>query len=520
MKSTIVSRPLRVASVVIAAALVWLGGAGVLRAQSPVGAARDYYARYAGRILHEYAEFLSLPNRASDTDDIRRNAEWLRDALAARGVEAELLEVEGAPPVVYGVMYAPGPPEGRRTIGFYAHYDGQPVVPDKWAQSPWEPTLYTSAIEAGGEPRPFPTDGEAIDPEWRLYARSAADDKAPFMALLTALDAMRQFGIPLQSNVVFLLEGEEEAGSRHLGDYMDRYADRLQADVWLIFDGPTHQSGRPQLVFGVRGVTGLDITVYGANRYLHSGHYGNWAPNPAMMLAQLLSSMKDETGNVTIDGFYDSVIPPGPAVEQAAKTIPDIDDQLRRDFGLAASEAGNAPYLERLMVPSLNVRGFVSGAVGAQGRNVIPSTAEVSIDIRLVAGNDPADMLDKVEAHIRGQGYYIVGAEPTPEERLAHEKIARVDRRRGYRATRTAMNLPVVEWVERCAREAVGDELILMPTMGGSLPLYLFEEKLEQPIVIVPIVNYDNNQHGPNENLRLGNLEYGVSLIASILGAE
>jgi acetylornithine deacetylase/succinyl-diaminopimelate desuccinylase-like protein len=511
------SRPMRVAAVVAAVVPVWFWAAGVVLAQAPVDAARSYYAGNAGRILEEYAELLSMPNRAYDDENIRRNAEWIRRALEGRGIEAEILEVEGAPPLVYGYAAGSG---ATRTLGVYAHYDGQPVVPEKWTHSPWEATLYTRAMEAGGEPRAFPRDGDRVDPEWRLYARSASDDKASVMSVLAALDAMREGGVALTSNVVFMFEGEEEAGSRHLGDYIDRYLDKLKADVWLIFDGPTHQSGRPQLVFGVRGVTGLDVTVYGANRYLHSGHYGNWAPNPAMMMAQLLASMKDENGRVTIDGFYDSVEPPEAAVAEAAKTIPPVDDELRKTMGLANSEADNAPYLDRMMVPSLNVRGFECGAVGAEARNVIPPTAEVSIDIRLVKGNDPDHMKALVEAHIEGQGYYIVRDEPTDEERLAHEKIARVNPRRGYRAMRTAMDDPVARWVQDCARAAAGDKLVLMPTMGGSLPLYLFEDKLKKPIVIVPVVNYDNNQHGPDENLRLGNLEYGIAVVASLLGSK
>jgi len=508
-------RTLKICAVTVAAAMT-LTATDVARANSPVDAARAYYAANAGRIMSEYAEFLSLPNRAHDPEDIGRNALWLREALTRRGVQVEILELPEAPPVVYGVLKATVKLEGRRVIGFYAHYDGQAVVTEKWTQSPWKATLYTRAIEDGGTPRPFPEDGEVIDPEWRLYARSAADDKAPFMALLVALDAMREAGIPQRTDLVFFMEGEEEAGSRHLGDYMDRYGDKLRADVWLIFDGPTHQSGRPQLVFGVRGITGIDITVYGANRYLHSGHYGNWAPNPGMMLSRLLASMKDENGFVTIEGFYDTVIPPGPIEIEAAKSLPDIDDDLRKNFGLVATEANNAPYLDRIMLPSLNVRGLESGAVGDKARNVIPPTARAAIDIRLVKGNYPGDMLDKVEAHIRKQGYRIVRTEPTEEMRLAHDKIARVNPRGGYRAVRTAMDSQFVGWLEERARSVVGEDLIMMPTMGGSLPLYLFEDKLKKPIVIVPIVNYDNNQHGPNENLRMGNLEYGVLLVASL----
>ena len=509
--------------VAIAATIIGLGGvvdAFSQTAPKAPDAAKSFFAANVGSILEEYAELLAIPNRASDDRNIRRNAEWIRDALDRRGVRAELLEVSGAPPIVYGVLEATSPGGHDRTIGVYAHYDGQPVVLEKWKQSPWEATLYTRALEAGGQPRPFPKDGEPFDREWRLYARSVSDDKASVMSFLAGIDALREAGIQIGSNLVFFLEGEEEAGSRHLGDFMDRYREKLDVDVWLIFDGPTHQSGRPQLVFGVRGVTGLDITVYGANRYLHSGHYGNWAPNPAMMMSQLLASMKDETGRVTIEGFYDNVAPDEPAVVEAAKTIPPIDDQLRETFGLATTEANNAPYLDRMMLPSLNVRGFESGAVGARARNVIPPTASVSIDIRLAKGNDPDRMKEITEAHIVKQGYYIVRDEPTQAERLAHERIARVNPRGGYRAVRTAMDLPVVGWIQERARAAAGDELVLMPTMGGSLPLYLFEEKLGKPVVIVPVVNYDNNQHAPNENLRLGNLEYGVVLVASLFGAR
>ena len=513
---------LRVAVIVVVTGVLPMTGDCIRSAFSEetprsVEAAREHFAGKAGSILSEYVRLLKLPNAASDERNIRRNAEWIREALGRRGVAAELLELDGAPPLVYGSVQTPG---ARRTLGLYAHYDGQPVVPEKWSQSPWEPTLYTRAIDSGGTVRALPEDGDAPDPEWRLYARSVSDDRAPIMALLAALDALRSARVPLDSNLIILFEGEEEAGSPHLHAYFDRYRARLDADVWLILDGPTHQSGRPQLVFGVRGITGLEITVFGANRPLHSGHYGNWAPNPAMALSQLLASMKDVDGRVTIEGFYDSVAPASAELRQAARTVPPIDDELRLALGLAATEAGSAPYLDRLLIPSLNVRGLVSGAVGARARNVIPTSAAVSIDVRLVKGNDPKRMLDKVEAHIRGQGYHIVREDPTPAERLAHARIAKVSRGHGYRAVRTAMDLPVVRWVRQRAGVAAGAELVLMPTMGGSLPLYLFEDKLARPLVIVPIVNHDNNQHGPDENLKLGNLEYGVVLLASLLGAE
>ncbi len=266
-----------------------------LAAQSGPEVARAWRDAHGPGIIRDFAEFLSYPNNASDTVNIRRTAGFIRDRLITAGVDAELLELDaGTPPIVYGRLEVPG---ATRTLGLYVHYDGQPADPSNWTHAPWEPTLYTRAIEAGGTVRALPTDGEAIDPEWRLYARSAGDDKAPIAALLPVLDAFREGGVTPTSNLVFFFEGEEEAGSDHLGQYLDRYRDRIDdIDVWLFFDGPAHQSGRPQLTFGVRGVTGMEVTLYGPVRPLHSGHYGNWAPVPGQMLAALLASMKDAQG--------------------------------------------------------------------------------------------------------------------------------------------------------------------------------------------------------------------------------
>lgn len=487
----------------------------LLPAPDVLEAARAYRRAHGAEILQEFSILLATPNVASDEPNIRRNAEQLAEAFGRRGVTMSVHMLPGAAPIVVGELNVPG---ATRTIGIYAHYDGQPVDQARWTHPAWTPTLYTAAMEDGGQPRPLPRPGEPIDPEWRLYARSAGDDKAPIMALLVALDVLRRNDLSPTSNVVLLFEGEEEAGSPHLGRYLDALGDRLAADVWLICDGPVHQSRRPQLVFGVRGITSCEITVYGADRDLHSGHYGNWAPNPAMMLARLLASMTDDDGRVTIDGFYDDVEPLSPAERAALATVPDVDEDLRRDFGLGASQGRGRSLVESLLLPSLNVKGIAGGTVGPTARNVIPPAATAAFDIRLVKGNDPDRMLDLVEAHIRKQGYTIVRVEPDAATRLDHARIARVVRGGGYRAARAPLDLPLVPVLVEAARRASGGrEVVLMPTMGGSLPLYLFEEKLGAPTIIVPIANHDDNQHGPDENLRLANLWYGIDLMALIL---
>ncbi len=485
-------------------------------AQSPaVEAARAYRAAHGAEILAGFAELLAIPNVGSDSAGIHRNAVFIQAAFERSGARIERLKLPGAPPLIYGEIDVPG---ATRTLGVYVHYDGQPVDETRWTHAPWQPTLYTASMEQGGQPRPMPAPGEAVDPAWYLYARSAGDDKAPLGALLAALDALRDAGLALTSNVRFLFEGEEEMGSPHLARYLERYGDRYaDVDVWLFCDGPVHQSRRPQLVFGVRGVTGLEVTVYGATRSLHSGHYGNWAPVPGFLLADLLASMKDEDGRVRIDGFYDSVAPLGQAERAALANLPSFDDELRQELGLARTEGEGASLAERLLLPALTVKGLESGNVGAKARNVIPATATASLGIRLVKGNDPEAMLDLVEAHIRRQGFHIVRDDPDHATRLRYPKIARVTRGGGYPAARTPMDLPLAQAVIRAMTDAAGEAPILVPALGGSLPLYLFTDVLGKPALIVPIANHDDNQHAPDENLRLANLFYGIDLYAALL---
>ena len=503
-------------------------------AAEAVAAARAWREAHAAEMLADFARLLALPNVASDREGIRANARAIAGELERRGFAVEVAPPPGepeAPPVVFGELPADAPGGAERTVVLYAHYDGQPVEAERWTNPPWQPALYTRAIEAGGERRPLPGPGEPVDPAWRLYARSAGDDKAPIQALLAALDALAAAGLGRRVDVKVLLDGEEEAGSPHLAAQVERLGGRLAADGWLFLDGPVHQSGRPQLFFGVRGIAGLDLTVYGANRHLHSGHYGNWAPNPILELARLLAGMKGEDGRVRVAGFYDTVAPLGEAERRALAAIerelPGFDDELRRELGLAASEAGDAPYAERIALPSLNVRGFVGASVGDTARNVIPPSATASLDVRLVAGNDPEAMLDRIEEHVRAQGYHLVRDEPTAAERLGHPKLVHAVRRPGYRAVRTPMEGPFAVWAAAAAEAAAGAlvesggsaAVLRLPTLGGSLPLHVIADRLAAPIVGVPIANHDDNQHAPDENLRLANLFYGVDLLAALLAA-
>jgi len=478
--------------------------------------ARAFREANGPRILRDYADFLSIPNVASDTAGIRRNAEFIRDALVDRGVDARLLTLPEANPIVFGELRVPG---ATRTLGLYVHYDGQPVDSTRWTHKPWSPVLYSRSMESGGEPIAFPEDGDPVDPGWRIYARSSGDDKTPIGGMLPVLEAFQEEGVTPTSNLVFFFEGEEEAGSTNLARYLDTYGSLVQdIDVWLLFDGPVHQSGRPLLAFGVRGVTGMEVTVYGPIRPLHSGHYGSWVPVPGQMLAHLLASMKAEDGTVLVDGFYDTVEPMGEMEREALANLPDYDEELKAELGLAWTEGGGASLAERLMLPSLTIRGLSSGNTGALARNVIPATATATLGMRLVKGNEPTHMQELVEAHIRKQGYHIVREDPDMDTRLRYPRMAKVERRsNGYPAARSEMDLPILQDVVGAAERAAGnEEVVLSPGMGGSLPLYLFTKGQGKPILIIPVANHDDLQHAPDENLRVWNLWYAIDLYAQL----
>jgi acetylornithine deacetylase/succinyl-diaminopimelate desuccinylase-like protein len=377
--------------------------------------------------------------------------------------------------------------------------------------------LRDGPVEAGGRPVPIETLRGPVDPEWRLYARSASDDKAPIAGWLAALDALRAAKVPLAVNLKLFLEGEEEAGSPHLAEVLSRHRDLLAADLMLLCDGPVHQSRRMQLYFGARGVVDVEITVYGPLRALHSGHYGNWAPNPAVLLAHLVAGLRDADGRIAVPGFYDDVRPPTPAEKAALARVPDEDAALREALALGATEAGNARLAERLLLPALNLRGLQAGGVGERAANAIPTQATASIDFRLVRDQTPERVRERVEAHVRAQGFHVVAGEPDAAVRRAHPRVARMVWGTGYPAARTALDSPIAQRLVRAVERAAGPGVILAPTLGGSIPMHLFADTLRVPIVGVPIANHDNNQHAANENIRIRNLWDGIEAYAAIL---
>ncbi|HEY7211309.1 MAG TPA: M20/M25/M40 family metallo-hydrolase [Bryobacteraceae bacterium] len=467
-----------------------------LPAQDPVAAARQWRLTHQAEILSGFASLLRIPNLAADAADLHRNASTLVELLTKRHVTARLLSIPGAPPVVFGERKVAAP---THTIVFYAHYDGQPVTVSEWQNPPFSPLFRT------------------VDGEERIFARSASDDKAAIYAQLMALDALDAAHIPLRSTIRFVWEGEEESGSPHLEEILNANHELVQGDIWLVCDGPVDQSRTQTVVFGARGDAHLEITVFGPYRPIHSGHYGNWAPNPAMMLAQLLAGMKDDQGHVRIANFYDGVQPLGELEKQALARAPANDRQLRQELALGRVDGGGARLLELLNLPSLEIRGMSSAQTGTHATNVIPSTAVADLDLRLVVGLDWRQQQQRVIEYIRSQGYFVVDKQPARDILIAHPKVAMVTKDAfGYNAVRTPMDLPIVAEVVAAVKAARGS-VIEWPTMGGSLPLGAIERAARTRTITVPIANHDNNQHAANENLRLQNLWDGMETMASLL---
>jgi acetylornithine deacetylase/succinyl-diaminopimelate desuccinylase-like protein len=300
-----------------------------------------------------------------------------------------------------------------------------------------------------------------------------------------------------------------------LGTILAANKELFSGDVALMCDGPVHQTRLQSITFGSRGISTVDITVYGPRGELHSGHYGNWAPNPALMLARLLTSMKDATGHVLVDHFYEGIEPLSESEKRAVTESPDVDRELMREFWLGSTEGAPRRLAELITEPSLNIRGMASSRTGAQASNVIPASATATIDMRLVKGMDYRQTAERLIDHIRKEGFFVVESEPGAAVRQAHPKVAMVVRRGGENAHRTPMDLPISREVIRTVESARG-LAVSIPNAGGTGP-DVFERTLGMPSIGIGMGNHDNNQHSFNENLRIQNLWDGIELMAALL---
>ena len=465
----------------------------------------------------ELTEFLSIPNNALIDGHAENNRVWLKKAFEKRGFVTQEL-----PTVSKTAFFAEYKAKrAKETVLFYMHFDGQPVEPTKWNQAdPFKPVL--KQLQKGEwKEIPWNALAEGYHEDFRVFARSASDDKGPIIMFLQAFDIMLARNQSPDFNIKIILDPEEEQGSRGMPDAVEKYRDVLTADHMVILDGPIHDSNDPTIVFGCRGIAGIELTVYGPRLPQHSGHFGNYAPNPALRLSQLLASMKDDGGRTTIPGFYDGIdLEP---VKDILAAVPDDMDKINRRVGIAEPDKVGANYQEAVNYPSLNIRGLRAGWVGDEARTIVPDKAIATLDIRLVPESDGARLVSLVKSHIEDAGYYIIeGREPTEEERMTQAKIIRFDHDPSsmWKAFNTPINSETGKWLYETLKEGHDKDVARIRLHGGSVPIAFFVNGLDIPAVLVPVVNPDNNQHSPNENLRLGHYKDGIKTALAILNSD
>lgn len=458
-------------------------------------------------------EIVAMPNDAVFPEQIEVNIQWCEQIFGARGWTYERLETGGIPLLLVEKKQ----PNSKKTALFYFHVDGQAVDISKWDQpNAYEPVLKTQTAAGNWEALPMDRLRTEYNPEWRIFGRSTSDDKGPLVMLIAAWDALAEAGISPDYSVKIILDFEEEQGSPLLPAAVIKHKSKLTADLMLIMDGPRHTSNLPTLSYGARGISELFLTTYGPKLPQHSGHYGNYAPNPALLLSQLLSSMKDVNGRVVIPGFYDGITFTD-ADRKIFAAVPENEPAVMKRLGISRTDQVGQSYQESINYPSLNIRGISAGYTGAQATTIIPATAVAELDMRLVPESDPVRLIGLIKDHIRNQGFFITETDPTDEERMNHPKIVKVKTSISYQAFRTPMDSPTGAWLRKAMNRAFGEDPVQIRISGGSIPISPFVDALGIPAVTIPTVNADNNQHSPNENLRLGNYKEGILTIMSVL---
>lgn len=488
-----------------------LMGVAAILPVSAYAAVDDPATAAAKATLPEFLDFLRLPNVASRSSaEIAKNADWLVAAFRRHGWDSRLLPDHDTP-MVYAEIRSP---KATKTVLFYAHMDGQPVRPAEWAQpDPFQPVLRTCLDTDACAVLPIEKlNGKAIDPEWRIFARSAGDDKAPIFMMIAAMDALRKAGKMPSVNVRFLIDSHEEGGPPTLKDVIAENLDAVKADAIVMMDGPMHESNKPTVIFGHRGGGGFRLTVYGPKAAAHSGHYGNVVPNPAQNLSRLIATFKDAEGRVVIPGYYDTIDPAFTAASEKAHVVDD-EEALKKRFGIAGLDAVGKDYRDAMAHPSLNIIGMSSGTQGATNQSIIPDSAIAAFDIRTVPGVHFDHQLDLVKGAIEKAGFHLVAGAPTDADRARYPLLASVESRGGGDALFTNPDSAVGKWV----RASLGSDAVVIPIMGGGVPSAPLVNGLKVDALILPLANFDDNQHGQNENLRVGNYLSGTKELMDLL---
>ena len=467
--------------------------------------------------IESFREFLSIKNDANFKNEMKPLIEWGINNFKKYGFEVERLETPELPLLLASKVIS----EDLNTLLIYLQFDGQPVDNSKWDQE----NPYKAVLKEKIDNEYKIIDWSRLDnitfddikkEDLRIFARSASDAKGPVMMILNALEIMKRNNIELEYNLKVIMDFEEEISSPNLADAVKKYSSKLKSDALLIFDGPKHPSNLPTLTFGARGISDITLITYGPIVPQHSGHFGNYAPNPVFRMSEILSSMKDPNGRVTIPGFYDGIELDKKTLKILAE-VPDDEKKMMNDMQFKKPDNVGKNYQESIQYPSINVRGIESGWVREEVRTIVPSECIAEIDVRLVLESDPIRLHNLIKSHIQELGYYVIDRRPTKDERLKHNKIVTFVSSFDYDAFRTDIESEIGKWLVKSLKKTFGIEPVKKRTSGGSVPISPFVNTLGIPAVTVPTVNQDNNQHSPNENIKIENYITGIETYLGIL---
>ena len=467
--------------------------------------------------IESFREFLSIKNDANFKNEMKPLIEWGINNFKKYGFEVERLETPELPLLLASKVIS----EDLNTLLIYLQFDGQPVDNSKWDQE----NPYKAVLKEKIDNEYRIIDWSRLDnitfddikkEDLRIFARSASDAKGPVMMIINALEIMKRNNIELEYNLKVIMDFEEEISSPNLADAVKKYSSKLKSDALLIFDGPKHPSNLPTLTFGARGISDITLITYGPIVPQHSGHFGNYAPNPVFRMSEILSSMKDPNGRVTIPGFYDGIELDEKTLKILAE-VPDDEKKMMNDMQFKKPDNVGKNYQESIQYPSINVRGIESGWVREEVRTIVPSECIAEIDVRLVLESDPIRLHNLIKSHIQELGYYVINRRPTKDERLKHNKIVTFVSSFDYDAFRTDIESEIGKWLVKSLKKTFGIEPVKKRTSGGSVPISPFVNTLGIPAVTVPTVNQDNNQHSPNENIKIENYITGIETYLGIL---
>ena len=442
-----------------------------------------FFTENETRIRDELFELLRIPSisaRSEHNADTARTAEWIAQNIRTAGLQAQVHQTKGHPIIVGEWRGAGG---GAPTVLAYGHYDVQPVEPlELWTSPPFEPTV---------------RDG-------KIFSRGSVDDKGQLFLHVKALEALLRTRGMLPVNVVLLIEGEEEVGSDHLSEFIERNADLLRADAVVISDSAMFAPGLPSILSSLRGMAYFQIDVQGPSTDLHSGSYGGAVVNPAMALARILATMHDGSGHVAIEGFYDKVADWGDAAREEMRSLPFDDEHFRAETGAPAlgGEVGFST-LERLwMRPTCEINGLLSGYTGEGAKTVLPAKAMAKVSCRLVPDQDPAEIERLMRAHV---------------ERFAPKGVTvTVTHLHGGRPWRANLDGPLFDAARRALAAAFGREPVITGE-GGSIPVVGdFQRILGAPVLLMGFGLPGENAHAPNEWMSEENFTRGLRAVAML----